>query len=206
MITAERDVLIVHGSGVTPEGFPNATGIQRADTTLDAWGNGVAPNVVASGKHSFLLGDPSQVAESVATKRYLVNAGIPEANVFIEDNSLESVGNALFTMTDFVIPNQWEKLAVVTSASHLPRLLEIYKWVYGNDFDIQGIPAPEQIGIKEKIWEPVGSILVKEILRETKQGDHEAIQERLFDLVPGYRDATYPRLALKCLTGILRNR
>lgn len=205
MTTAvECDALIVHGSGVTPEGRLNATGLQRADTALIAWENGVAPNIVASGKHSFLLGDSPALPEAAATKRYLVQAGIPEADISTEDQSLETVGNALFTKLNFVIPNQWERLTVVTSASHLPRLLKIYDWVYGKDFDVQGIPAPEQRGAKEYTWELLGSIMVKEILRGTKQGDHEAIQERLFDLVPGYGEGTLSRLAFRSLTGILR--
>jgi uncharacterized SAM-binding protein YcdF (DUF218 family) len=204
MTTIECDALVVHGNGVTPEGEPNATGIQRADTALTAWERGVAPNIVASGRHSFLLRSPFEVAEATATKRYLVDAGVPESDIFTEDQSLETVGNALFTKVNFVIPNEWERLAVVTSASHVPRLLKIYEHVYGDSFDIQGISAPEQRGPKEYVWELLGSALVKEILRGTRQGDHEAIQERLFDLVPGYANGTFGKVAIRSLTGLLR--
>jgi len=205
----ERDVLIIHGHGLTPDEKPDAHTVQRMDTGIAAWREGVAPNIVVCGRHSFLYhtslyGEPPRSSEAEAMLQYGLGKGIPEGNILAESQSLDTVGNALFSKTNHIMPNRWERLAVVTSDSHLARALKIFGHVYGKDFDITGIPAPEKTGIKERIWEPLGSVLVREILRGTKPGDHEAIQERLIDLVPGYGDGTLPRLAFRSLVGRLR--
>ena len=88
----------------------------------------------------------------------------------------------------------------------MPRALRIFKHVYGNDFDIAGLPAPELVTAKERIYEKVGSIMLDEVLRGTKPGDDEAIKERLFDLVPGYGESTILNLAAKSLTGLIKLR
>jgi uncharacterized SAM-binding protein YcdF (DUF218 family) len=200
------EALIIHGGGVKSEEELTDKAAARMDTALSAWWENAAPNMALSGGRSFLLREVPDFSEAAVMKKYAVGKGVPEEVVFTEERSLETVGNALFTKTDIVIPKGWEHLVVVTSESHLPRTLRIFEHVYGKDFEVSGIPAPEQIGAKERVWEFLGSVLVKEILRGTKPGDHEAIQERLYDLVPGYENsATLPRLAVKSLTGILKS-
>jgi hypothetical protein len=46
--------------------------------------------------------------------------------------------------------------------------------------------------------------MLNEVLRGTKQGDDEAIKNRLFDLVPGYGDSSVLNLAAKSLTGLIK--
>ncbi len=198
------EALVVHGHGLTPEEELDIQTIQRMDTALSAWHAGVAPNLAMSGGHSFMLSTPPTKSEAVVMRAYALRQGIPEENLHIEDKSLETVGNALFTKTDLALPNDWEHLVVVTSESHLPRTLKVYRHVFGNDFEIRGIAAPEQIGLRERIWEPLGSAMVREVLRGTTPGDHQAIRERLFDLVPGYEDGKLSRLALDSLLGLLK--
>lgn len=176
------------------------------DTAINAWEQEVAPNMAVSGGHSFLLLKPPQITEAAVMKRYAVTEGVSSDSVFTEERSLDTVGNAPLTKTNLVIPKGWEHLVVVTSKSHLPRTLAIFNHVYGKEFAIRGLPAPEQVGAKEKIWEFLGSMLVKEVLRGTKPGDHEAIQERLFDLVPGYENGTFPHLAWSLAKGLLKVR
>lgn len=209
MNALERDVLIVHGHGLTPEEKPDTHTVLRMDTAIAAWREGVAPNMVVSGNHSFLyrtplFGDPPQLSEAKAMLQYGLEQGVSRESILVEDQSLDTIGNALFSKVHCTMPNEWGRLTVVTSDSHLARALKIFKHVYGKDFDITGISAPEEIGIKEMIWEPLGSALVKEVLRGTRSGDHEAIQERLFDLVPGYGDGTLQRLAFRSLAGCIR--
>jgi uncharacterized SAM-binding protein YcdF (DUF218 family) len=200
------EALIVHGGGLTPQEELTEKAVARMDTAVSAWGVGVATNMVVSGGHSFLISEAPALSEAVVMKRYALGEGIPDDAVYTEERSLETVGNALFTKTDIVVPQGWEHLVVVTSESHLPRTLKIFKHIYGSDFEIKGIPAPEKVGSREKLWEALGTALVREILRGTKPGDDEAIKERLFDLIPGYGEATLPRLAMKSLLGLVKKR
>ncbi len=200
----EFNAIIVHGNGLNPENAINYTTSQRMDTALEAWEEGIAPILALSGKHSFLLKSPPPISESEAMKRYAIERLVPEEAIEKEEKSLETIGNALFTKTDLALPNDWARLVVVTSTSHLPRTLKIYQHVFGTDFDITGIPAPEIAGPREKIWELLGSAMTREVLRGTKPGDHQAVLERLFDLVPNYSNASLQRLARKSLTGYFK--
>lgn len=197
------DALVVHGHGLTPQEELDLHTVQRMDTALLAWRLGRAPVLAASGNHTFTLKTPPTKAEAAVMRAYALLQGVPEEFIEVEDKSLDTVGNVLFTKTTLALPNDWERLIVVTSESHLPRTLKVYNHIFGKDFDIQGIAAPEQVGLREKIWEPLGAAMVREVLRGTKPGDHEAVQERLFDLVPGYGDSTLPRLALRSLAGLM---
>jgi uncharacterized SAM-binding protein YcdF (DUF218 family) len=204
MSKLSAEALVVHGHGLTQEEELDLYTVQRMNTALDAWNDGVAPVLAVSGNHSFTLKHPPSQAEATVMKAYALKYGVPEDLIGVEDRSLDTIGNVLFTKTSLALPNNWEHLVVVTSRSHLHRTLGVYRHVFGHEFEISGIAAPEQIRMKGKIWETLGTAMMKEVLRGTKPGDHKAIQERLFSLVPGYGESTVPRLAFKSLVGLLR--
>jgi len=198
------DALVVHGAGLTPQEELTEKAAQRMDTAISAWQDGIAPNMVVSGGYSFMLDTPPSVSEASVMSRYAVNGGVSEENIYIEDESLDTIGNALFTKTRIVVPNGWENLMVVTSESHLPRTLRIFRHVMGDDFNVQGIPAPEHVTSKEKVYELIGATMMREVLRGTKPGDDGAIKDRLFNLVPGYAGSTKAHLAIQSLLGLMK--
>lgn len=204
MSSMTSEALIIPGGGLTPQEQLTDGAARRMDTAVAAWRQGVAPHLVTSGGHSFKLKRVHSVTEAEAMKRYAITMGVPAEAVTKEEPSLETIGNALFTKTDVVVPNDWEHLTVVTSVSHLPRVLKVFRHVYGNDFEIRGMPAPERVTMIRKGHEALSMIMLREVLRGTKLGDDAAIKERLFDLVPGYGDSTIPRLTMKSLLGLAK--
>jgi len=210
MNTLAGEAIVVHGCQLTPESQLTSRGIGRIELAVSLWYEDVAPNIAVTGRHSFTAANPPARSEAEVMQEYAYEAGVPLTQIHAEDESLDTVGNVLFTKTKLAMPNDWEQLVVVTSQLHLPRTLAIYEHVLGPDFRVQGFPSPEAEtgGVKAKIWEGLGSAMVREVLRGTKPGDHEAVQERLFDLVPGYdptSPATKRRLAVQSLTGLLKN-
>jgi uncharacterized SAM-binding protein YcdF (DUF218 family) len=202
------DALIVLSAGLTPEEQLDTKSTQRMNVGIDAWRQDAAPIIVVTGDHSFMV-KPASITYAEAMKRHAITNGVSEASILYEDRSLDTVAQALFTKTDMAMPREWERLLVVTSFSHMSRSEKIFRHVYGKDYDIEGIPAAEHVTTRERIYESLGSVMLQEIIRDTKSGDHEAIKERLFDLVPGYQvgnDATVRRLAVCSLTGLFKNR
>lgn len=206
MSTNNFEALVVPGAGLTPQEKLTVKGIQRMDTGISAWEEGVAPNLVVSGGHSFMLDVPPSVSEAEVMERYALSKDIPKEAISVEKESLDTIGNALFTKTKVITPNNWEQFVVVTSRSHLPRTLKIFRHIMGPDFNVQGMPAPEHVTAKERIYELIGAATMREVLRGTKPGDHEAIEERLLDLVPGYAESTKRHLAVQSLLGIVKPR
>ncbi len=201
-----HEALVVHGAGLTPDEELTEKAVQRMDTAISAWNEGVAENMVVSGGYSFMLDTPPSVSEAFVMKRYGLNHGLSAKAIHIEDESLDTIGNALYTKSRYLIPNGWVHPMVVTSRSHLPRTLEIFQHVMGDDFEVTGIAAPEKVTLKDQAYEAVGATMMREILRGTKPGDDEAIRERLERLVPGYADGTKRNLAIQSFLGIFRQR
>ena len=211
MNTLTGEAIVVHGCQLSPESQLTERGTARMESAISLWYEDVAPNIAITGGHSFTAANPPARSEALVMQEYAYEAGVPLTQLHVEDQSLDTVGNVLFTKTELAIPNDWERLVVVTSQLHLPRTLAIYEHIMGSDLSVQGSPSPEAEhgGAKAKIWEIIGNAMVKEVLRGTKPGDHEAVQERLFDLVPGYdpsSPASARRLALKSLTGLLKEK
>jgi uncharacterized SAM-binding protein YcdF (DUF218 family) len=199
------EAIVVPGAGLTANGELTEKAVLRMDTAISALEEGTAPYIVVSGSHSFMLQTPPSLTEAQIMKKHALQKGIDEGAIYIEDESLDTIGNALFTKKKVVELNGWKRLAVVTSKSHLPRTVAIFKHVLGEGYEVQEIAAPENVTLKERIYEAMGMRIMKEVFRGTKPGDNEAIQERLFDLVPGYRDSTLQHLAIESLTGLVKH-
>jgi len=199
------EALVVHGAGLTPEEELTKKATQRMDTAISAWEAGVAPNMVVSRGHSFMLDTPPSVSEASVMRQYGLENGVTDESIYVEDESLDTIGNALFTKTNILIPNNWEHFTIVTSLGHSPRTRQIFEHVMGTDFEIQEMPAPDAVTLMDIVHEKVGEAIMREVLRGTKPGDDETIRKRLFELVPGYAEGTKRNLAVQSFLGIFRH-
>jgi hypothetical protein len=64
--------------------------------------------------------------ESTAYASRLMAAGLPAAHLLKETSSYDTVGNGYFAATMHAVPAGWRRLAVVTSAFHIPRTRAIF--------------------------------------------------------------------------------
>lgn len=190
------DALIVPGNQLNPDNSLSERGIARIAMAIEAWRGEIAPSMVLSGKHSFTAATPPPISEASAMRNYALEADVTPEAIYVEEASLETIGNALFTKTETVEPNGWTRLAVITSQSHLPRTLNIFEHVYGRDYHIEGIPAPEKEPQSQKNYEARAVTDMQAILRDTKPGDSNAIRERLFSAIPEYANLAKTESAL----------
>src|ERR1035437_614206 len=99
------DALIVLGGGLTSQDELTDAARARMDVAISAWHLGVAPHIVTTGGHSFLVHDAPAISEASVMRRYAIRQGVFEKSIFTEETSLESIGNVLFAKTEVVIPN-----------------------------------------------------------------------------------------------------
>jgi len=93
--------------------------------------------------------------ESVVAAKRLLEYGIAPERLLYETVSLDTIGNAYFTLLLHVLPLRLRSLHVITSAFHLPRTEAIFHWV----FNLEDIPhnvqltyeAVEDVGIEENV-------------------------------------------------------
>ena len=59
-----------------------------------------------------------------------------DGKILLEDISLDTVGNALFTKLMFAETERWKNIIVVSSDYHIQRVKEIFNFVYGGSFNL----------------------------------------------------------------------
>ena len=65
------------------------------------------------------------VTESYVMKQFLLSNSVPESSIIIEDQSKDTVGNAL-NSARIIKDNGFENVIIVTSASHVRRALALF--------------------------------------------------------------------------------
>lgn len=202
-ITEEYDAVICLAGGIEGEdGLPPKVQA-RMDTALSLIRCGASENLLVTGGWYFLMNGRPKHTEADLMRKYAEERGIPSRDIYSEDLSHDTIGQAYYTKRLIVEPQKWVKLALVTSETHIDRSERIFEHVYGPDYTIDGYAAPEQRTIQNTAYELAASFLLHQILAGTTPGDDEVIGQRLRDTIPGYGDATMKDLLLGSLTSLL---
>lgn len=115
------DVIIVLGCKLWGD-QPSPLLRYRLDMALEVYNQGLAPYIIVSGAQ----GPDEDIAEALAMKRYLVQRGIGEEKIFIEDNSFNTYQNLKHSKA-IMDEMGFEKGIVVTNDFHLYRALVLSK-------------------------------------------------------------------------------
>lgn len=137
------DCIIVLGARVWPDGRMSKSLFYRCRSALEAWKAGIAENIIVCGAQ----GADEPATEASVMRAYFLEQGVPEANVFAEDasvNTIENLRNAKAIMD----AKGWTSAAVVTNDYHVERSL----WI-ARDVGIEacGIAAPPPELLSTKI-------------------------------------------------------
>lgn len=128
------DAAIVLANLMDAQGRLNDETRSRMDRAIALYRAGDAPLIVTSG---WDYRDDSDVAIAVAMRRYAREAhGVPESALIAETSARDTVGDAVFTKLHLALPHGWTRIAVVTSAYHGARSLEVFSFVYGPAFHV----------------------------------------------------------------------
>ncbi|MBI4738023.1 YdcF family protein [Candidatus Woesearchaeota archaeon] len=129
----QHDTAIILSHHINPDRTLDAETKKRTDRGINLLIQGVASTLtVAGGRAQNLI----PCTHALAMKNYAVSQGVHARAVMMEEHSLDTVGQALFTKRSVVVPRNWEKLVVVSHDYHLFRVKRIFDFVYGKDFDI----------------------------------------------------------------------
>ncbi len=132
---ATYDAILILGGGVREGGDLPPWAQRRYDVALEIQSGEPLVCLSAATTHRAPPLDEYgfPIFEAFAGARYLFNKGVPRERLYIEAASWDTIGNAYFAKCLHVDPAGWRKLAVVTSAFHMPRSRAIFNWVYGLD-------------------------------------------------------------------------
>lgn len=114
----KSDCIIVLGARVWPDGRMSNSLLYRCESALKVWQDGIAPQIIVCGGR----GHDEPVTEAQAMRTWLVQSGVPDSVIHVEDASTdtrENLDNARKIMTD----NGFETAAICTSDYHVTRAL-----------------------------------------------------------------------------------
>jgi vancomycin permeability regulator SanA len=181
---AKYDTCIVLSHAVNADKSPSRQTRERVDRAVELYNSEITGTLIMSGGYAHKK-EGIFIAHSDAMKKYACSCqNVPEENIFVEKKSLETVGQAIFSKSDFVVPKDFQNLIVVSHDYHINRVSRIFEFVFGNDYNIRceavdnGKDDP-QVRTKEQEQKSLDIFL--RTFDGIAPGDDKAILERLFD-------------------------
>jgi uncharacterized SAM-binding protein YcdF (DUF218 family) len=191
-INAATDAIVVLGGGVHPDGTLPPVARARVERAVELFESGVAPRLILSGRCGLSAPEPV-VTEAAAMAEYAAGFGVPRRAMFLEDDAKDTLGNAYFTRREFLEPNDWTSIRVVTSDYHLSRAAWVFRKMLGPGYDVSFVSAPSGFSPRELIDRALEeckiTIFLNEWLQAVEEADDHAIERLMRQEHPGYADA-----------------
>ena len=133
--TTERyDAVIVLSGGLTSDGNPTENVRTRLDTAVPYIGESRYVILNSRGTpHKPPPMDPTgfPIDESEASAEYLVSQhGVDPTKILLDSWSKDTIGNAYFGLSSFIIPRNLERVLVITSQFHMDRSRIIFDHIF----------------------------------------------------------------------------
>jgi uncharacterized SAM-binding protein YcdF (DUF218 family) len=137
-LAAFSEIAVVLGGGLRGDGTPTGSTQRRADAAARlAAERDVA--LIVSGSHG--NGPQPKVSEAEYMARRLAELGVAEERVFIEDESRDTLSNAVCVAERYLARIAPRRLTIVTSPFHMARSLATFAFVLGPEWPIDAYPA-----------------------------------------------------------------
>lgn len=186
------DAAIVLANLMDAQGRLNDETRARMDCAIELYQRGDVPLIVTSG---WDYRDDSDLPIALAMRRYaLEERGVPERALIVETSARDTVGDAVFTKLHLALPRAWSRIAVVTSAYHGERSLEVFSFVYGPGFHVALRAADSADTPELREAEAQSLAAFQRTFEGVVAGDDVAIVERLRTRHPFYNGNVYAAL------------
>ena len=120
------DAVIVLANEMDKDGVLNKESSLRANLAAQMARDYKIPFVITCG---WAYRADSDVKIADAFKSYIVKLGVRAEQILTEENSRDTVGDAVFTRLNLVEPLGLRKFYVVTSNYHVPRTTKVFNFV-----------------------------------------------------------------------------
>jgi uncharacterized SAM-binding protein YcdF (DUF218 family) len=182
-----KHAIVVLGYSLNPDGTPHPLLTTRLMKAQSLYKSGVP--IIVSGKMPPAQLSPNRyekITEAAAMKDFLVEKGINEEDIFMEEFSCTTFANAFYTRVIHLNTMNIETASIVSNDFHMPLVRYCFNLVFGRDVQLEFIHASNEglglneveiwINIIEKMTTEIYPILFKNVL----PGDLEAIH-RIFN-------------------------
>lgn len=190
---ASADVALVLSGGIDQRGKMPSSVYVRVKKAVELLKAGAVKKIIMCGKISYGSIFSPPVSEAAAMKQAALRYGANENEILLEEESKDTVGNIYFAKINYLEPNNWKRVFVITSDFHLERSRYICQKVLGNGYHFWGVPTP--VTWRAILWQKARFRKELKALRVTREwlghipdGDHKAIWHILSTKHPGYSE------------------
>ncbi|CAN5920017.1 hypothetical protein BH11GEM2_BH11GEM2_30460 [soil metagenome] len=190
MLPYRADAIVVLGRGIDHDGSLPKLAKQRVERAAELFAWQTAPRIIFSGRCSLMTEVIPAVTEAGAMAEYAVELGLPREALHVEEQSRDTIGNAYFVLRNYLEPNDWTSIRVVTSDFHIQRTAWVFQKVFGVGYDISFSPAPSELDhstIAARAREEADiTAFLMEWLQDVPDGDPVALARVITTEHPGY--------------------
>ena len=126
-IAAYPEIIVVLGGGVLPDGTPAPATLARGTAAAELARAHPDAAIVCSGSHG--VGRKPRRSEAAAMAGLIVAAGIDRERIFLEDQSRDTIGNAVYVAERYLGAIAPRRVYIVSSPFHLERSVETFRLV-----------------------------------------------------------------------------
>lgn len=112
--------------------------------------------------------------------------GISAKRILLEDQSFDTLGNAIFTVDRYLKGKKGGTLYVVTSPFHMERALYLFRHVLGPKWTVVAHASPEWSKETRQPGAPAALKRAEEFCAGAAPGDLATLKKKLFELIPAY--------------------
>jgi uncharacterized SAM-binding protein YcdF (DUF218 family) len=143
-VEAHPEVIVVLGGGMLPDGTPAPATLARGAAAAELAREHGDAVIICSGSHG--VGRKPRQSEAASMADLIVARGIGRERIFLEDQSRDTIGNAVYVAERYLGAISPRPLYIVTSPFHLERSVETFRLVLGSSWPVEGVasaPAPD---------------------------------------------------------------
>jgi len=171
------EIAVVVGGGMSSDGTPSASTAARARAVAQLARHRPSMAIIASGSHG--EGPPPARTEAAVMADLIGTAGVPSDRIFLEEQSRDTIGNAVEVAARYLVNIEPRPLYVVSSPFHLERALVSFRSVLGFAWQVQAVAAEETADDLERAKNE--TFYLQEtfaFFQGTRPGDFRTIEKR----------------------------
>ena len=180
------ELAVVLGGGITADGAPLPSTKARAHRAAQLARERPELMVICSGDRQ--LDAPSgSPSEAALMRDLIIGWGVAAERLAIEDESRDTIGNAVLTAVRHLKGLEPRPLSVITSPFHLERATETFRHVLGYAWQVQAVASDETDDDIERAARETGYLQeTTKFFEGVRPGDLRTMARRLRDRWPYY--------------------
>jgi hypothetical protein len=136
------ELAVVLGGGVAPDGRPFPSTTARAHRAAQLARERPELMLICSGDRQLEAADGTP-SEAALLQDLVAGWGVAAERIVVEDQSRDTIGNAVLTAIRYLRDIEPRPLAVITSPFHLERATETFRHVLGYPWQIEAVASDE---------------------------------------------------------------